>query len=116
MSEQGDGTDGPQLSVARLEDRYELRVDGEPVGFAAVERHAGAVAFTHTQIDPSSGGHGYGSALVKSALDDVVARGERIIPLCSFVSAYLRRHPEYADSVSVRSASGEPVADAAEPE
>jgi predicted GNAT family acetyltransferase len=32
-------------------------------------------------------------------LDDAVARGERIVPLCPFIAAYLRTHPGWEGSV-----------------
>ena len=37
--------------------------------------------------------------LVKAALADVRAAGRRAVPVCPFVSAYLKRHPEEADIV-----------------
>ena len=40
---------------------------------------------------------GLGTALVTGALDDARARGLRVVPLCPFVDAFMRRHPEYAD-------------------
>jgi predicted GNAT family acetyltransferase len=42
---------------------------------------------------------GLGSALVAGALDDARARGLRVVPICPFVDAYIRRHPDYADLV-----------------
>jgi uncharacterized protein len=40
-----------------------------------------------------------GAELVAWALADIRANGLKIVPLCPFVSAYLQRHPEYADLV-----------------
>jgi predicted GNAT family acetyltransferase len=54
----------------------------------------------HTEIEPAFEGEGFGSALVSGALDDVRARGKRVRPLCPFVAAYVKRHPEYADLVA----------------
>jgi uncharacterized protein len=36
---------------------------------------------------------------VRGALDDMRARGLKVAPVCPFVAAYIRRHPEYADLV-----------------
>ena len=33
------------------------------------------------------------------ALDDIRARGLRLVPFCPFVRSYIRRHPDYADLV-----------------
>jgi predicted GNAT family acetyltransferase len=37
--------------------------------------------------------------LAKTALDDVIAKGKQITPLCPFIVDYLHRHPEYVDHV-----------------
>jgi predicted GNAT family acetyltransferase len=53
----------------------------------------------HTEVEPRAEGTGLGSQLVTEALDDIRARGLRVVPLCPFVAAYIRRHPDYADLV-----------------
>jgi predicted GNAT family acetyltransferase len=83
------------------ERRYELLVDGEPAGELVYrDRGGGVLAFLHTEVDPNVRLRGLGSALVAGALDDARARGLRVVPLCPFVDAYVRRHPEYADLVA----------------
>jgi len=42
-------------------------------------------------------GKGFASRLVGAALADARARGFKIVPACSFVVAYVRRHPEHGD-------------------
>jgi uncharacterized protein len=37
---------------------------------------------------------------VADALDDIRSRGLQVVPLCPFVAAYIRRHPEYEDLVT----------------
>ena len=53
----------------------------------------------HTEVLPSFEGKGLGARLVAGALDDIRARGLRVVPFCPFVRAYIRRHPDYADLV-----------------
>ena len=79
--------------------RYELLVDEELVGELIYRARDGVVTLIHTEIAPQFEGHGLGDRLVAHALDDVRGRGRRIVPLCPFVAAYLRRHPEYEDLV-----------------
>lgn len=78
--------------------RYEALIDGRPAGFSTYEEEPGRVTFVHTVVRPGFEGRGVGSRLAKFAIDDVRARGLRITPVCPFVRAYLRRHPEY-DSI-----------------
>lgn len=81
--------------------RYELRLDGELGGFAEFRTNPGRITFTHTVVFPEHEGKGLGSRLAKFALDDAVSRGDTIVPVCPFISAYLRRHPgEYDASVA----------------
>lgn len=75
--------------------RYEL--DTEHGQALAVYRQQGdSRVFTHTEVPPADEGKGIGAALVRAALDDTRAHGFKIVPACSFVVAFLRRHPEYA--------------------
>jgi predicted GNAT family acetyltransferase len=57
------------------------------------------VALLHTEVAPELEGRGFGSALVGHALDEARERGLRVVPLCPFVDAFIRRHPAYADLV-----------------
>jgi len=74
--------------------RFEITVDGKVAGFAIYRTEPGAVVFTHTEIDPAFEGQGLGSKLAAAALKDVRDRGLEIVPLCPFIAAYLKRHPE----------------------
>ena len=78
------------------ESRYEL--DTEHGMAIAVYRLQGDRAiFTHTAVPPQDEGKGIASRLVRAALDDVRLRGLKIVPACSFVVAFVRRHSEYND-------------------
>lgn len=89
------------VEITRLDERhrYELVVDGERAGFAQYRLEPGRIVFTHTVIKPEYEGRGLGSRLARHVLDDAVARGERIVPECPFIAAYLRRHDDYEASV-----------------
>jgi hypothetical protein len=71
-------------------------------GFAEYTCSEGAVTFTHTEIEPAFEGKGLAGRLIKAALDDVRQRQLQAVPLCPFVAAFVRRHPEYRDLVEVR--------------
>ena len=80
--------------------RYELVLDGGGVvGELVYRQRPEARVFLHTEIADELEGRGLGARLVESALDDVRAHGLKLVPVCPFVSEYLRRHPKYADLV-----------------
>lgn len=78
---------------------YEITQDGTHVGLAAYTLHDGVATFTHTEVDTAFEGQGLGSVLVREALEDVRRRGLRVRPLCSFVRAWVDRHPDFQDLV-----------------
>ncbi|WP_239088994.1 MULTISPECIES: GNAT family N-acetyltransferase [Micromonospora] len=80
--------------------RYEILVDDALAGFTAYLPRGEALVFTHTEVDPAFQGMGVGSALMRGTLDQVRAQGQRIVPQCPFMAAFIKRHPEYADLVT----------------
>lgn len=77
--------------------RYELETE-HGVAVAVYRQQGDRLVFTHTEVPPLDEGRGIGSRLVREALDDTHRRGFRIVPACSFVVDFVRRHPEYADA------------------
>jgi predicted GNAT family acetyltransferase len=92
---------GPVIEVKdeRSERAYIVYVDGAPAGRAEYLMRDGRVVFVHTEIDDEHKGLGLARKLVRYALDDVRSKGELLVPICPFVSAYIQRHPEYDDLV-----------------
>jgi len=60
----------------------------------------GVMTLLHTETPPAARGRGLASQLVQGALDNARSRGLKVVPVCSFVSAYLAEHPEYRDLVA----------------
>lgn len=76
--------------------RFLLELEGASA-FAEYRRVGEAVMFTHTEVPRALEGRGVGRALVAGALDQVRRDGREVIPLCPFVLAYMRRHPDTHD-------------------
>jgi predicted GNAT family acetyltransferase len=96
--------DGRSLDLARDDagKRYTGSVDGRVAAFAEFIPAGQLVIFTHTETDPAFEGQGVASQLVTWALDDVRARGLRVVAVCPFVKAYIGKHAdEYGDLVFV---------------
>ncbi len=85
-----------QIINHRSEQEYVLEVDGERA-VAAYQQEGDTIVFTHTVVPPAIEGRGVGTRLVRGALDDARDQGLRVVAQCSFVRAYIERHPEYRD-------------------
>jgi uncharacterized protein len=79
------------------EQRYEAWVGDKLAGSAFYDTADDLIVFTHTEVDDAFEGHGVGSTLARSALDDVRAKGLRVIPRCPFIRSWIDRHPDYQD-------------------
>jgi predicted GNAT family acetyltransferase len=51
----------------------------------------------HTGVPDSFRGKGVARALVQRLVDDARVQGVKIIPLCPYVNAERRKHPDWAD-------------------
>ena len=60
-------------------------------------RGDGVISLVHTGVPAAIGGRGVAAALVRSALDHARAEGLKVVPACSYVAAYFKRHPQDAD-------------------
>lgn len=79
-------------------ERFEARL-GKNVAIAEYTLVGDAIKFTHTEVPEGLEGRGIGSRLVHEALESAKQRGLAVVPMCSFVAAYIREHPEYLDLV-----------------
>jgi hypothetical protein len=79
--------------------RYEAFADGMLVGYAIYKMLGDSVAITHTEVLREHEGKGIGSYIAREALADARAQGKYVVPQCSFIAAYLRKHREDADLV-----------------
>ncbi|MEL6914145.1 MAG: GNAT family N-acetyltransferase [Pseudomonadota bacterium] len=55
----------------------------------------------HTGVPEAMRGTGAGRALVEHLVADARAKGFRVVPLCPFVNALRRKHPDWADVFKV---------------
>jgi uncharacterized protein len=76
--------------------RFEADVAGQ---LAVAEYVLGptTITFTHTRVPDALAGRGIASQLVEAGLAMARTRNLRVIPRCSFVAAYMRKHPGFQD-------------------
>jgi uncharacterized protein len=80
--------------------RFEILVDDRVVGLASYHVDGTTMTLPHTEVDPSMGGKGIGTALVAGVLDAARERGLTVLPYCSFVRHHIQQHPELVDLVA----------------
>lgn len=81
--------------------RYVIRLGGEEAELTFSVTTPQLVIADHTEVPDSFRGTGAGLALVTRMVADARAEGFKIMPLCPFVNAQRKKHPEWADAFSV---------------
>jgi Predicted acetyltransferase len=78
--------------------RFESDVDGG-VAFIAYTIDGDDITFTHTEVPKEAEGKGIAGKIVAVALAYARDAKLRVIPKCSYVASWLKRHAEYEDIV-----------------
>lgn len=79
--------------------RYMAKIEGitelAELTFSIVNEHL--IIADHTGVPDSMRGMGVGKALVERLVEDARHKQVKIVPLCPYVNAQRRKHPEWAD-------------------
>ena len=81
--------------------RYVLVEDGYEADLTYSIASPKLVIADHTGVPEALRGSGAGLKLVERLVADARAEGFKIMPLCPFVNAQRKRHPDWADAFSV---------------
>jgi uncharacterized protein len=90
------------VAIAREDDgisgRYVARLgNGEEAEMTYRRAAPGTLVFDHTLVPPAFRGYGVAAKLMDRAIADAREEGFKIVPVCSYVVAQFRRHPEWSD-------------------
>ena len=80
-----------------VDNREKNRFETETTAGTAVlnySRSGDRLVLVHTEVPKNARERGVGGRLVEAAFQQAREQGWRVIPVCPFVRAYLRRHPE----------------------
>ncbi|MBP7131429.1 MAG: N-acetyltransferase [Aquabacterium sp.] len=91
-------TSPPPLTIIHnpAHTRFEVIVDGLRCD-ADYQLIDGVMHLTHTIVPKALEGRGIAAQLVTAALTWARAQQLQVNPVCSYVVAYIRRHPEWQD-------------------
>jgi predicted GNAT family acetyltransferase len=85
-----------QVSHNHSKNRFETWVGEHPSRLDYI-RDGKNFVITHVGVHPELRGQGVAGRLVEVSLEYARENSLRVIPMCSYAAAYMRRHPEYAE-------------------
>lgn len=87
------------IQLDQKRNQFTAQVDGKECTLHFYPIHASLLDYYSTYVPPELRGRGYAGEIVEYALRHAKANGLKIIPSCSYVRAYIDRHPEWRDIV-----------------
>ena len=79
------------------ESQFETTVEGHTALAAYDLEEPNRIVFTHTIVPEALSGRGIGAAIVKHGLNHAREQKLIVVPQCSYVAAFIKRHEEYRD-------------------
>lgn len=92
MSETGEPT--VEIADHREAGRYELRHDGDVVGWVQYRISDGVMTIPHVEVVHHLRGRGHSEPFLSEVLADVQRRGLKVVPLCGYAATHIRSRPE----------------------
>jgi hypothetical protein len=77
------------------EKRFEVWIDGHLSKLDYIQDGKNFV-ITHVGVHPQLRGQGVAGKITQAGLEYAKANSLRVIPMCSYAAAYIRRNPQYA--------------------
>ena len=87
---------GPSVRDNPSRCRYELEVDGQIV-FLTYRRDGNILTIPHVEAPPALRGTGAAGRLMEGVMHIARAENLRVVPICGYAAAWLRRHGEWRD-------------------
>jgi predicted GNAT family acetyltransferase len=84
------------VSDNREKSRFELEEAGA-FAFADYRRDGAVLAIRYVEAPPILRGTGAAGRLMLGVMEIARAEGRKVLPLCGYASAWIRRHPEWHD-------------------
>jgi predicted GNAT family acetyltransferase len=78
------------------EHRFETVIDGKLSKLDYIQDGKNFV-ITHVGVHPELRGHGLAGSIVQTSLEYARDNSLRVVPMCSYAAAYIRKHPAYVE-------------------
>lgn len=89
-----------ELKDNQTQHALELWVEGQR-SFIGYEIEGDKIYLMHTEVPEEQSGQGIAADLVEKAFVYLEAKNLKVVPACSYVRAFLKRHPDWNRIVSV---------------
>src|SRR3972149_5968057 len=92
-----------ELKITRneAENRFETWIDDQ-LSKLDYLRDGNTIVMTHVGVHPDHRGQGVAARLTQLVCASARGKSLRLIPMCSYVAAYIRRNPVYSDLTKQR--------------
>lgn len=87
---------GPSVRDNASRRRYELEIDGQ-VAFLTYRRDGETLYIPHVEAPPALRGTGAAGRLMEGVMRIARAENLKVVPICGYAAAWLRRHGEWRD-------------------
>ena len=91
--------DSSPINFNEAEKQFEMKIESH-TAFIEYTMKDDKIYLTHTEVPKELEGHGIGSVLVKKTLQHIKDHNLILVPSCSFVAAYVDKHPEWQSILS----------------
>lgn len=78
----------------KAESRFEIQL-GDVLAILNYSINGRSIIMMHVGVPYEWRGQGVAAVITKAVLEHAKANSMRVVPVCSYVMAYIRRHPEY---------------------
>ena len=78
------------------QNRFEVELEGQIAKLDYME-DGDTIVMMHVGVPYEFRGHGVAGVITKAGLEYAKSKSLRVIPMCSYVAAYIRRNPQYAE-------------------
>lgn len=85
-----------EITNNEAENRFEVLIAGVLSKLDYIQ-DKDTLVITHVGVHPEFRGQGIAGKLTQVGLEYAKTNSLRVIPMCSYVVAYIRRHPQYLD-------------------
>lgn len=75
--------------------QFEAYIGEQQVGIIGYDVDSDALLYIHTEVPEAYEGQGVAARLTEEAFHLTKAQGKRVVALCPYTQAFLRKHPEY---------------------